>query len=220
MRNSWIAVTALCALALAGLLTAQSRKNQSRGEPGVFDYYVLSLSWSPQHCAGPSGGRDTQQCADGKQFGFVVHGLWPQYERGYPDNCGEGSRMDPAITRRLLPLMPSDRLIQHEWEKHGVCSGLTQVEYFKKIEKAFGSLKMPADFKAPIKQVYINPNVIRQKFVASNSGLSEKSVKVLCGGRYLSEVFICMTKDLKPRPCSASVRDTCRMDEIIMQPVR
>jgi ribonuclease T2 len=200
---------------------AQSkRSNRPQGKPGVFDYYVLSLSWSPQHCADPGGKRDIEQCGNGKRYGFVVHGLWPQYERGFPDSCAAGSQVAPGIVTRLLPLMPSSRLIQHEWDKHGTCSGLSQVGYFETIEKTFAGLRVPDDFKTPLKQVMVKPDTIRNKFVAANPGFSAQSVKVLCGGRFLSEVRVCLTKDLKPRPCSTGVRDSCRADEIIMRPVR
>ena len=35
------------------------------------------------------GGRpdDRQQCAPGRRFAFVVHGLWPQYTKGWPEFC-------------------------------------------------------------------------------------------------------------------------------------
>ena len=216
-----IAGVAVCAVALAGMAGAQSRNRQApRGKPGEFDYYVLSLSWSPEHCAGPAGKGDTQQCGEGKRFGFVVHGLWPQYERGYPQDCAAGPRVSPDIVKRMLAIMPSERLIQHEWSKHGTCSGMNQADYFQTIEEVFRGLTVPDDYKAPVKQVYVNPNTIRKKFVSANPGFSGQTVRIDCGGRHLSEVRVCLTKDLKPRPCSSEVSDTCRGNEIIMQPVR
>jgi ribonuclease T2 len=208
------------AVAAAGVFAQPRPASDHKGVPGDFDYYVLSLSWSPQHCASPAGERDTTQCGGGKQFGFVVHGLWPQLERGFPESCAPASPVLPATIKRMLPLMPSDRLIQHEWDRHGTCSGKSQTDYFKAIEKVASGIKVPAEYKSPIKEVYVAPTAIRRKFVAANPGLTDQSVKVLCGGRYLSEVRICLSKDFQPRPCSTSVRDTCRGNEIIMQPVR
>ncbi|MGI9404557.1 MAG: hypothetical protein ACR2OF_08650, partial [Hyphomicrobium sp.] len=48
---------------------------------GEFDYYALVLSWSPTECLTSTRGRSDAQCArrDGKRYGFVLHGLWPQY---------------------------------------------------------------------------------------------------------------------------------------------
>lgn len=200
---------------------AQSQKrSEARGKPGEFDYYVLTLSWSPGYCASPAGARDTFQCAQGKRFAFVVHGLWPQYERGYPQYCAAGSKVSDEIVRQMLPSMPSARLIQHEWDRHGVCSGLSQSEYFKTIERAFSGVKVPDEYKAPIKQINVSTEAIRRKFVAANPGMSENAINLTCGGRFLSEVRVCLTKDLKLRPCSSEVRDTCRVASIIMQPVR
>ncbi len=203
---------------LLTLAAAVSAFAQDR--PGVFDFYLLSLSWSPQYCAGPGGSRDPLQCGDGRQFGFVVHGLWPQFERGWPRSCGAGSPVDPAIARRMLPLMPSERLIQHEWDTHGVCSGLAQRPYFDLVRRAFEKLRVPQPYRAPLQHVYVNPREIKTNFAAANPGLPESAVRVLCSGRYLSEVRVCFSKDLEPRPCPAGIRDTCRAPEIIMQPVR
>lgn len=200
---------------------SRKRANASADKPGQFDYYLLSLSWSPEYCAGPNGGRDRQQCGEQRRFGFVVHGLWPQYERGYPDACGSPSQVPQSIVSAMLPLMPSPRLIQHEWEKHGTCSGLDVNGYFKLIQTAFANVQVPADFKSPIKQVEVAPAAIRDKFAKANAGIPAPGIKVLCGGgRYLSEVRICLTKDLKGRACSSEVRDTCRADTVIMRPLR
>ena len=57
------------------------------GGDGDFDFYVLALSWSPSYCAIEGDGADPAQCANGRPYAFVVHGLWPQYEKGYPRDC-------------------------------------------------------------------------------------------------------------------------------------
>lgn len=209
-------------LALAALLAnSRSRKQEGPGDtPGVFDYYVLSLSWSPQYCSGPGGARDSAQCGEGRCFGFIVHGLWPQFERGYPSDCAGSRTVKPAIFDRMLPLMPSERLIQHEWATHGTCSGLEQGAYFDLIRKAHSIVRIPPDYRSPIRQITVTPDSIRAKFAAANAGMPSGSIRVLCGGRFLSEVRVCLTKDLKLRSCSADVRDTCRAPEILMQPVR
>jgi ribonuclease T2 len=59
-----------------GVAAAQDRR---QNEPGQFDYYVLSLSWSPSFCeaSGERGAPPQQQCG-ARAYSFVVHGLWPQ----------------------------------------------------------------------------------------------------------------------------------------------
>src|SRR5690242_5822167 len=119
---------ALCGLAVVLMrtagLTAARKRNRPQGEPGKFDYYLLSLSWSPQHCSTPAGSNDSMQCGEGRQFGFIVHGLWPQYERGFPSECADAGPVRSGIVKQMLRLMPAEKLIQHEWATHGTCSGL------------------------------------------------------------------------------------------------
>jgi len=217
----------MCAAAILFSLTlsveARSRKRSrpSANDPGAFDYYVLSLSWSPEFCASRNSGSGDQQCGSGRRFGFVVHGLWPQYERGgYPASCAPVSPVPSSIVNSMLPLMPSPQLIQHEWETHGSCSGLAVTSYFQQIQKAFATVKVPDDFKAPIKQIEIPPATVTSKFIGANPSFPPTAVKVQCRARYLSEVRVCLTKDLKARACSADVRDTCRANSIIMRPLR
>ena len=77
------AVAAIVAIALAGIAVAQDRR---QNQPGQFDFYVLSLSWSPSFCesAGERGTPPREQCG-ARPYSFVVHGLWPQYDRGFPE---------------------------------------------------------------------------------------------------------------------------------------
>jgi len=219
LRTLCLCVTFL--LLTAALSIARSRKNhREAGTPGVFDYYVFSLSWSPEFCAGPSGARDAAQCGEGRQYGFVVHGLWPQYERGFPESCAASSPVGSAIIERMLSLMPSPHLIQHEWDQHGTCSGLAPAPYFETIRSVRAAVKIPSDYTAPIRQLSVSPAEIRQKFAAANAGFGLDSVHTLCSGRFVSEVRICFSRDLKPRACGAGVRDTCAVDPVILRPVR
>ena len=66
---------------------------------GVFDYYVLSLSWSPNWCAYEGDARGSDQCDARHDHGWILHGLWPQYHRGWPDYCPTTERApSPAMT--------------------------------------------------------------------------------------------------------------------------
>ena len=87
-----------------------------------------------------------QQCG-GRPFAFVVHGLWPQYEQGFPSYCQvPAPRLDRAIVGGALDLMPSPRLVFHEWDRHGTCSGLSPHAYFETVRKARAAVKIPADY--------------------------------------------------------------------------
>ena len=210
----------ICAF-VASATYARSRRRQQgpSGQPGVFDYYVFSLSWSPEHCAERAD--YSAQCSGNRPYGFVAHGLWPQYERGYPHDCDGPELRAGEIPKDLLEIVPSVPLIEHEWPKHGTCSGLSKQQYFQKIEQAWALIKIPADYKSPIKTVEVAPGDVKRKFAQNNPGFGDSSLAVVCsGGRYLAEVRACLTKDLKPRPCGTDVHDTCRADRIIMRPVR
>lgn len=199
---------------------AQPRRNQSRGEPGQFDYYVLSLSWSPQYCSTPAGERDNLQCASGRRFGFVAHGLWPQFERGWPQFCSVDSQPSQAEVKSMLDIMPSPRLVRHEWSKHGTCSGLDATRYLALVRKAYQAIKTPPEFAGPQQQVQVRPVQLKKRFVEVNSLAGDSSLAVLCTGRFLAEVRVCFDKNLKSRACGAGVRDQCRAPETILQPVR
>lgn len=214
-------VLALLLLLVAGAGARSRRKKPAAtGTPGQFDYYLLTLSWSPEYCAGPNGAHDTQQCGSERRFGFVVHGLWPQYERGYPQSCAKADPVPPAIVNAMLPLMPSPKLIEHEWEKHGTCSGLDVKGYFGEIQKAFASVQIPDEFKQPLQQIEVSPADVKSKFATANPSLPMPALRIACSGQYLTEVRVCLTKDLAGRACSNDVRDTCRAPSVILRPVR
>jgi ribonuclease T2 len=212
---------AACAAALwTAHIQAQAPPHGAGGKPGIFDYYVLALSWSPQFCAGPNGSSEPGQCSGERRFGFVVHGLWPQYERGYPRDCAPPSALDEALVKRMLPLMPSPRLVVHEWNAHGTCSGLSPTAYFTQIEKARAAVRIPADFQAPVKHVVVTARDLKAKFARANPALPGDAYRVACSGRYLSEVRVCLTKSLEGRACGPGLRDSCREGEIILRPLR
>ncbi len=96
LRRLAAAAAALAAAALAGP-TAPAVAQERGGTPGVFDFYVLALSWSPTFCTLTGEQRGNPQCDAGKRLGFVVHGLWPQYDRGYPSECGAAPRSPSRI---------------------------------------------------------------------------------------------------------------------------
>lgn len=185
-----------------------------------FDYYVLALSWSPQHCATPAGRRDAVQCAGTRPYSFIVHGLWPQYERGWPQDCPSDARLSGKVVHDALDIMPSQSLIRHEWSKHGTCSGLTPEAYFALARTAFRQFQAPADYGTPDREIYVSPAKYKTAWMQANTGLQASQFAINCTGRYLQEVRICLDKNLRPRPCGADVRDRCRVPEMIVRPLR
>jgi ribonuclease T2 len=216
VRVACIAIT--LALTLGGA-PAQDRR---QGEPGQFDFYVLALSWSPSFCeaAGERGTPPQQQCA-ARPYSFVVHGLWPQYEKGFPEFCQvPAPRLDRDIVSSMLDLMPAPRLIFREWDKHGTCSGLSPRAYFDTVRKARAVVKIPDAYLEPKEILTVTPDEVEEAFVKVNPGLTRDAIAVTCGSRRLSEVRVCLGKDFRFRPCPEIDARACRRDQLVMPPVR
>ncbi len=173
-------------------------------EPGQFDYWVLSLSWSPQYCKTHPG---SEQC--GQPRGLVVHGLWPQYERGYPDYCGNRERVPKEIVERILPLTPDNDLIQLQWRKHGSCSGMPVDEYFLHVERAWRSIVLPPSLSVDTPGLEATAREIEDSLIEANPKLDHDSIALLCKGRWLTEIRICMDKAFQTRACGEDVDDRC-----------
>jgi ribonuclease T2 len=192
---------------------------------GRFDYYALSLSWSPSYCEAQSQERNDPQCDPGRDFAFVVHGLWPQYDRGWPESCRTREPWVPEdLIGAMLDIMPSKRLIIHEWKKHGSCSGLKMREYFDETRELFGKVRIPARYLAPTADVSTTPDQLVSDFVKTNAGLTGDMLSVQCGNARdrarLAELRICFSKMGDFQHCGANERRSCRAKTLIMPKVR
>ena len=213
---------AFLSAALSDSALAQDRRQNA---PGEFDFYVLALSWSPSFCEDAAdrgnNGRGTQAQCGSRPYSFVVHGLWPQYESGYPEYCVRPSpRLGRNIMASMLDLMPAPGLIYNEWDKHGTCSGLGERAYFETIRKARAAVKIPDEFLELSKPKLIAPEELEAAFIKVNPGLSSSAISVTCSSRRLSEVRICLSKDLQFRACEELDRRACRRDQVNMPPMR
>jgi ribonuclease T2 len=211
-----VTVIFICTLNAA---TAQDRR---QNQPGKFDYYVLALSWSPSFCeaSGERGREQKEQCGE-RPFSFVVHGLWPQYEKGFPEFCQvPAPRLDRNIVSSMLDLMPAPRLIFNEWDKHGTCTGLNARAYFETVRKARAVVKIPEPYIEVTRALTVTPDEVEEEFVKANPGLARDAIAVTCDSRRLSEVRICLSKELGFRSCPEVDRRACRRDKLVMPPVR
>lgn len=187
-----------------------------------FDFYVLALSWSPSYCEIEGADADRQQCEAGRPYAFVVHGLWPQFEKGYPRDCqtDQPRNVPEDLARAQLDIMPSPGLVGHEWRSHGTCSGLSQTGYFAMLRKARETIVIPARYERLENWVSEKPQDVEKAFLVANPGMAADGAAVTCNRRYLAEVRICMTKDLTFRACPEVDRAACRLDKAVMPPVR
>jgi ribonuclease T2 len=218
-----VRATALIAF-LALTFTPAAAQDRRQNAAGQFDFYVLSLSWSPSFCeaAGERGADRVpkQECGE-RPYAFVIHGLWPQYEKGFPEYCQvPAPRLDRNIVSSMLDVMPAPRLIFHEWDRHGTCSGLSARAYFDTVRKARAVVKIPDDYldlKAPLT---VTPDEVEEAFVKANPGLTRGAIAVGCDNKRLREVRLCLSKELGLRECPEVDRRACRRDHIVMPPVR
>ena len=215
------AVLFVLALTIPGVLAQDARQN----EPGKFDFYVLTLSWSPSFCEASAersrtGTSQREQCGD-RPFSFVGHGLWPQYDKGFPEYCQQPApRLDRGIVSSMVDLMPNPRLIFREWDRHGTCSGLTARAYFDQVRRARAVVKIPDNFLELSEPLTVTPDEVEDAFVKANPGLTRGAVAVSCDSRRLNEVRICLTKELKFQDCAEIDRRACRREKVVMPPVR
>ncbi|MBC3374443.1 ribonuclease T2 [Pseudomonas sp. SWRI92] len=213
-------VVMLVAMLLGSIGAASAREPHQVRAPsiaGVFDYYVLALSWSPTFCL--THQNDTQ--CSGKGYGFVLHGLWPQYAKGgWPKSCSPKVALTAAEREKGLTLFPTRKLLEHEWSKHGTCSGLGAMGYLEASDKAIGTVKIPAQLQPLSSSTYLEAEEIARLFRQSNPDIDSNGIAVICSGPQLSEVRVCMSKDLAFTECGKGVKTQCRAGEIRVPPVR
>lgn len=199
----------------------KATKPRPKGQtPGNFDFYVLSLSWSPTYCDSDAGQGNRVQCGTGKRFGWVVHGLWPQNERGYPQDCEstEGDRVPDSIAREIMDIMPGMGLIGHQWRKHGTCSGLFMADYFALVRQAYDTIRIPPQVSSVRQPLQISPAALEQAFIRSNPGLAGSAVAVTCDSQRVDEVRICLDTTLAFRACPEVDQRSCKRSDLILPP--
>lgn len=208
-------VLVLCVIWLAGMASAQGERS------GDFDYYVLALSWTPTWCAIEGDDRASPQCGPGQGFGFTLHGLWPQYEEGWPSFCPTTAHPPSrAMTAGMADIMGSSGLAWHQWRKHGSCSGLTAEQYFRLSRLAYERVQEPAILRQLDRVVRLPAEVVEEAFLEDNPSLSDEMLTVTCREGRVQEVRICLTRGLEPRACAPDVARDCSLRDALFAPMR
>ena len=213
-----------CRLMRAGLLAfalcgaaLPARADQA----GVFDLYVLALSWNSTWCAIEGDARGAAQCETGAGHGFTLHGLWPQYEEGWPSYCSTPARgPSDALTAGMVDIMGSSGLAWHQWRKHGVCSGLPAEDYFALSRRAYAAVTVPAVLTQLNRPVRLPAEVVEDTLREANPDLSDSGVVTTCREGRIAELRICLTRDLEPRDCPADMGRDCSLREALFDPIR
>src|SRR5215471_13998370 len=169
----------------------------SDASAGGFDYFLLTLSWAPEFCATNPNGRTSVECSPNQHMGLVVHGLWPQYDNGkWPQDCASTPPVASSTVQHMMPIMPGKQLIQHEWAKHGTCSGMSVQDYFGAIEKLYNGLEGPPEIKQPSSSAQTSPAAIEQK-LAKAINAPKGAFRISCPQNAFSGVEVCLSKELQ-----------------------
>lgn len=213
-----------CTAVALALIWAGPHPAAARGNAGDFDYYSLVLSWSPTYCEAEGRNRGGEQCSGGRPYAFVLHGLWPQWERSWPEFCRTRER--PWVPRStidgMLDIMPSPKLVIHQYRKHGACSGLSPDDYFAAARKLYNGIKIPRRYLQLPEPITVTLDELERDFLDANPQLRPEMISIACRRNRVRELRICFSRDFKPRDCGANEnqRKLCPADKLIMPPVR
>ncbi|HOZ31656.1 MAG TPA: ribonuclease T2 [Tabrizicola sp.] len=212
MRLILLAMAAFC-------WTATARAEGERA--GDFDYYVLSLSWSAAWCALEGDARDDPQCDAGRGLTFILHGLWPQFEDGWPSWCRTTER-DPtrAETAAMADVMGGAGLAFYQWKKHGRCSGFPAQAYYRTARQAFETVVVPDFFARVERPLELPASVIEDAFLEANPALGRDQITITCKDGLIQEVRLCLTPELAPRRCGNDVIRDCKLSDAVLEAVR
>jgi ribonuclease T2 len=174
--------------------------------------YLLALSWSPGYCARRGEKADAWQCQK-NQFGWIVHGLWPQYNDGtWPSWCAPTATLPVGMVREQLCTMPGSTLVQCQWAKHGTCTPFTPEQYFKKAKELFEDINVPHKlFGGSIDRTQFLKNL-----ADANPNRPAGSIALSCRQRrFLDEIRLCYDAELHPAACQ-NLKQTCTASKLVL----
>lgn len=210
--------------AVAGNLRTADGKKVVVDQQQDFDFYVLSMSFQPEFCHQHRFEHfpGCERPLDFWRGSLTLHGLWPEdYDGTWPSSCTK-EKFDPNTVNDLGPerfdrLWPNVKASEqnhgerggggdswysfweHEWTKHGTCTGLTQDEYFDTALKHF--LPTPQIVREYYgKRIAVKRDELLEAYKndigRSNADEDYGDVVLVCaGGKYLSEVRTCVGKN-------------------------
>jgi ribonuclease T2 len=202
---------------LVGLIAGSANGSDGRDAPGRFDYYVLVLSWTPTYCAEEGEERGDRQCDARRSHGFTLHGLWPQYFDGWPQDCWRGKRpwVPDEVIGAMRDIMPSKGLVIHEYRAHGTCAGLSPSEFYRVARELYERIETPSRFDTLEEQLVVPPDEIERAFLDANSWLKPEMISVTCRKGAFLDVRVCFGRDLSPRACGKNEeKRLCRAPKV------
>ena len=165
--------------------------------------YTLALSWSPEFCKRRAGqSRHRTQCSGRNgRFGFILHGLWPESGRSWPQWCPTIRALSSAEIRRNMCMTPSAALLARQWAKHGSCMARRPETYFAVARIMYDALTFP-DMDRLSREDGLNAGRLRAEFARLNKGWDPDVIGLKLNQRgWLQEMQLCHGKDFMPKPC-------------------
>lgn len=178
------------------------RKKDHKNGDDSFDFYVFSMTYQPEFCIEkhetPEGCHHPKQSWDR----LTIHGLWPNRQDGsYPQSCSSEkfdlSSLQP-IRDELEQQWPNIKALpnsashgefwDHEWSKHGTCTGLSQLNYFSH------ALKMLIPTPSIVKEAEEQHSFVKKDDLLAVYG-GDQLAALICNKEYLSEVRVCHQKE-------------------------
>lgn len=207
---------------LSLILSLTAFTARAEGErAGDFDYYVMALSWSANWCALEGDARNSPQCDTSEDHGWILHGLWPQFHRGYPSYCKTAKRAPSrSMTNDVSDIMGTGGLAWHQWKKHGTCTDLSATGYYALSREAYATVTRPAIFRKLDRTVKLPASVVEDAFIKDNPTLKRDNITITCRQGYIQEARICLSKGLEPVPCGRDVIKDCTLKDAVFTPLR
>lgn len=195
---------------------------QAEGEvAGEFDYYVISLSWSANWCALEGDARRSPQCDAATGNGWILHGLWPQFHRGYPSYCQTIHRPPSrSMTAEMADIMGTPGLAWHQWKKHGTCTNLSAADYYTLSRTAYRRITRPDIFRKLTRDIRLPASVVEEAFLKANPTVEPDGITITCKQGYIQEARICLSRELDPVPCGRDVVRDCTLGDALFTPMR
>jgi ribonuclease T2 len=165
-------------------------------------FYMLAITWSPEWCRERTGDAAYAFQCEQNDFGFVLHGLWPNGAgKRHPRFCGPARPLDTATVRKYVCMIPSAEMLQHEWAAHGTCGWSDPKAYYRQAAKLWTAIDAP-DLTAPT----MTGKQIRDRFVAANPKIPREGVYLrVVSGNYLQDIRVCYDLKYRPAACPGGV---------------
>ena len=180
----------------AAASTVPAETHAASNAVGRFDYYLLDLVPGSEFCKIKDVGPGCVPLT-----GFAVHGLWPQNnDNTWPQFCSKAE--SGTDLRGSLDITPDLPLLQHEWDKHGTCTGLAGGDYFAAAHRARAQVTIPHALLTATANRTFTPLFLLNMFYLVNPAMPPGSLSLSCHDDRLTAVEACFDKSLQPVACA------------------